>query len=255
MRVLVLGGTSEATALAALLAATPGVEAIMSFAGRTHSPAPQPIPLRSGGFGGAQGLADYLQAERIDVLVDATHPFAAQISDNAAFAATRHHIPLIILSRPAWSREAGDRWIDSPDMAGAAAAIGGESRRIFLAIGRLQLDAFAAAPQHFYLIRSIDPVAVTLPHHRVIAARGPFDATDEERLLLGEKIDMIVAKNSGGASVSGKILAARRLGLPVIMVARPSRGYGDAGEGAANPAEALALILAHGARHPALRGV
>jgi precorrin-6A/cobalt-precorrin-6A reductase len=253
MRVLVLGGTSEATALAALLAATPGVEAIMSFAGRTRAPAAS-IPLRSGGFGGAEGLENYLAAEGIDVLVDATHPFAAQISRNAATAAARRNIPLVILSRPGWSCEPHDRWIEVADMAAAAAAIGRESRRVFLAIGRLQLAAFEAAPQHFYLIRSIEPIAPNLPHHRIIAARGPFDTEAEERLLRDEKIGVIVAKNSGAAAVFGKIIAARRLRLPVIMVARPPDEASGVGARARTATEALALILAHGAR-PGLRGV
>jgi len=252
MRVLVLGGTSEATALAALLAATPGAEAIMSFAGRTRAPS-SPIPLRSGGFGGAEGLWQYLEAEGIDVLVDATHPFAAQISRNAEIAAARGNIPLVILSRPGWTRDPRDRWTEVPDMAGAAAAIGRETRRVFLAIGRLQLAAFEAAPQHDYLIRTIEPIAPNLPHHRIIAARGPFDAEAEERLLRDEKIDVIVAKNSGAAAVFGKIAAARRLGLPVIMVERPAEASG-VGVQAAHPAEALALILGHGPR-AALRGV
>lgn len=253
MRVLVLGGTSESAALAALLAATPGVEAIMSLAGRTRSPAPAPIPLRIGGFGGARGLADYLAAGRIDVLVDATHPFAAQISRNAELAAAHHNIPLIILSRPAWARAPGDNWIGVADMAAAAVAIGREKRRVFLAIGRQQLAAFEAAPQHFYLIRSIDPVAPSLPDYRVIAARGPFHTEAEERLLRDERIDVIVAKNSGAPAVFGKIGAARRLGLPIIMIERPAAASNSAAH-AADPAEALALILAHGLR-PALRGV
>ncbi|VTZ27636.1 Precorrin-6A reductase [Methylocella tundrae] len=250
MRVLVLGGASEASALATLLAARSDVEAIMSFAGRTKAPVAPPIPLRIGGFGGADGLAAYLAAERIDVLVDATHPFAEQISRNARIAAARANMPLIILSRPAWARETGDRWIEVPDMASAVGALGDKSRRVFLAIGRLQLAAFEAAPQHFYLIRSIDPVAPAFPHCRAIAARGPFDADAEERLLRDEMIDVIVAKNSGSPAVFGKILAARRLGLPVIMVERPY----DALNAAHDPAEALDLILRHGAR-PALRGV
>jgi precorrin-6A/cobalt-precorrin-6A reductase len=250
MRVLVLGGTSEASALAALLAERRDVAAIMSFAGRTKAPVAPPIPLRVGGFGGAEGLAAYLEAERIDVLVDATHPFADQISRNAGLAAARCDIPLVALSRPPWIRKTGDRWTDVPDMAAAAAAIGQENRRVFLAIGRLQLEAFEAAPQHFYLIRTIEPIAPGLPDYQLIAARGPYDAESEERLLRDAKIDLIVAKNSGAAAVFGKIVAARRLGLPVIMVSPPS----DAANAVHDPAEALALIVAHGVR-PALRGV
>jgi precorrin-6A/cobalt-precorrin-6A reductase len=250
LKVLVLGGTSEASALAALLAERRDIEAIMSFAGRTQAPVAPPIPLRVGGFGGADGLAAYLESERIDVLVDATHPFAERISRNARLAAARCGVPLVVLSRPAWTPQAGDRWIEVPDMAAAAAALGLESRRVFLAVGRLQLQAFEAAPQHVYLIRTIEPVAPALPRYRVIAARGPYDAESEERLLRAEKIDAIVAKNSGAATVFGKIVAARRLGVPVIMVSRPS----DAANAVHDAAEALALIVAHGVR-PALRGV
>jgi precorrin-6A/cobalt-precorrin-6A reductase len=244
MRVLVLGGTSEASVLATLIAERRDIEAIMSFAGRTKAPIAPPIPLRSGGFGGAEGLALYLEAERIDVVVDATHPFAEQISRNAKAAAQRCDIPLVILSRPPWTRDATDRWIGVPDMASAAAALGRVSRRVFLAIGRLQIAAFEAAPQHFYLIRSIEPVTPSLPRHRVIEARGPFDAEAEERLLRDEMIEIVVTKNSGSAAVFGKIIAARRLGLPVVMVERPSNGA----DAAHNPAEALDLILRHGAR-------
>ncbi len=250
MRVLVLGGTSEASALATLIAKRQDIEALMSFAGRTKAPATPPIPWRSGGFGGAQGLALYLEAKRIDVLVDATHPFAEQISRNAEAAAQKYGLPLIILSRPAWTREAGDRWIDVPDIARAAAALGCESRRVFLAIGRLQIAIFEAAPQHFYLIRSIEPVAPSLPCYRVIEARGPFDADAEERLLHDEMIDVIVTKNSGSAAVFGKIVAARRLGVPVVMIERPP----NAANAIHDPAEALDVILRHGAR-PAFRGV
>ncbi len=255
MKVLVLGGTSEARGLAALLAACSGVEAVMSLAGRTSAPAPQPIPVRVGGFGGAEGLAHYLDEQRIDVLVDATHPFAANISRNAEIAAAALDIPLVILSRLAWTRDPQDRWVEVPDMVAAAETLGQEPRRVFLAIGRLQLAAFRAAPQHFYLIRSIDPMKCDLPHYRVILARGPFDADAEERLLIDERIDVIIAKNSGAPAVFGKILAARRLGLPVVMVARPHR----AAQAAHDPETALHLILHHGARHrlraPAPRGV
>jgi precorrin-6A/cobalt-precorrin-6A reductase len=252
MRVLVLGGTSQASALAALLAERSDVHATLSFAGRTATPTEPPIAFRVGGFGGPDGLAAYLRAERIDVLVDATHPFADQISRNASIASAAADVPLIILSRPAWTCETGDLWIDAPDMAAAAAALGRKPKRVFLTVGRLRLQAFEESPQHFYLIRSIDRIAMrlSLPHHRVIAARGPFAIEAEEQLLRDERIDVIVTKNSGATAVFGKILAARRLGLPVIMIERPSIGA----QAVYDPEEALALILRHGGGS-ALRGL
>jgi precorrin-6A/cobalt-precorrin-6A reductase len=253
MRVLLLGGTTEASRLAALLAGRADIDAILSFAGRTKSPATPPIPYRIGGFGGADGLAAYLKAGRIDILVDATHPFADQMSRHAAIAAARENIPLAILSRPPWPPEPNDRWIAVDDMAGAAAALGSEPKRVLLTVGRLQLRAFEARPQHYYLIRVIDPVdpAPNLPHHDVIAGRGPFILADEENLLRAEKIDVIVTKNSGGEATFAKILAARRLGLSVVMVERPR---GASALALHDPAAALDFILRQGAP-PAPRGV
>jgi precorrin-6A/cobalt-precorrin-6A reductase len=243
MRVLVLGGTFEASKLAVLLADRNDIWSMLSFAGRTTSPR-APIPFRIGGFGGVDGLADYLEAERIDVLVDATHPFAGQISRHAAIAAAGANIPLIVLSRPAWVPQPGDRWIDAIDMAAAAAALGREPKRVFLTIGRLQIEAFAAAPQHFYLIRTIEPLTLppNLPRHRVILGRGPFAVEAEEQLLREESIDTIVSKNSGGEAAFAKVRAARHLGLPVVMVARRQQAPGPVLH---DPAEAMAFLLRH----------
>jgi precorrin-6A/cobalt-precorrin-6A reductase len=250
MRVLVLGGTFEASQLAVLLADRNDIWSMLSFAGRTTSPR-APIPFRIGGFGGVGGLAAYLEAERIDVLVDATHPFAGQISRHAAIAAAGANIPLFVLSRPAWVAQPGDHWIDAADMAAAAAALGRERKRVFLTIGRLQLDAFAAAPQHFYLIRTIEQLLPpNLPRHRVILGRGPFAVEAEEKLLLEESIDVVVSKNSGGEAAFAKVRAARHLGLPVVMVARPRQASGPV---AHDPAEAMAFIHRHRAALP--RGV
>jgi precorrin-6A/cobalt-precorrin-6A reductase len=223
MRVLLLGGTAEASKLASLLAGQRGFSAVLSFAGRTKAPRAPEIPYRTGGFGGVEGLAAYLEAERIDVLIDATHPFAEQMARHAAVAAAQTKIPLVVLSRPAWRREASDRWIDVGSMAATAAALGREPKRVFLTIGRLHIEAFVAAPQHFYLVRAIEPLVPlpNLPRHRVILGRGPFTAEAEEKLLREESIEVIVTKNSGGEATYGKILAARTLGLPVVMVARP----------------------------------
>ncbi len=244
MRVLVLGGTFEASRLADLLAERTDISSMLSFAGRTNALRTPKIPYRIGGFGGVDGLNAYLEAERIDVLVDATHPFAGQISRHAAIAAGRAQIPLIFLSRPAWVREPGDHWIEVADMAVAAAALGPEPRRVFLTIGRLQIEAFSAAPQHFYLIRTIEPLLLppNLPRHRVVQGRGPFAIEAEKRLLREESIDIIVTKNSGGEAAVAKLVAARRLGRPVVMVARPRQASGPVLH---DPAEAMAFILRH----------
>jgi precorrin-6A/cobalt-precorrin-6A reductase len=251
MRVLVLGGTSEANILARLLGQASGIAATLSFAGRTKAIIKPPIPYRIGGFGGAEGLTGYLKAERVDLLVDATHPFAEQISRHAAVAAARANIPLVVLSRPAWARTDEDNWIDAASMEDAALALGSVPRRVFLTIGRLQIEAFTKAPQHFYLIRTIESPAASpcLPDCRIIHGRGPFAAKAEETLLRANAIQVLVTKNSGGEAAFAKILAARKLALPVIMVARP-----DAAAGAAlyDPLDAMASILRHQA---ALRGV
>jgi precorrin-6A/cobalt-precorrin-6A reductase len=251
MRVLVLGGTFEASKLADLLAGQSDISSMMSFAGRTKALRAPKIPYRTGGFGGADGLQAYLEAERIDVLVDATHPFAEQMSRHAAIAAAEVNIPLIVLSRPAWVAQPGDHWIDAVDMAAAAAALGRKPRRVFLTIGRLQIGVFAAAPQHFYLIRTIEQMLPpNLPRHRVVHGRGPFAFEAEEKLLREESIDVVVSKNSGGEAAFAKVRAARHLGLPVVMVARPQQASGPVSH---DPAEVMAFILRHRAALP--RGV
>ena len=225
MRVLVLGGTTEASELCRRLAGRPGIAATLSLAGRTAAPAAQPVPVRSGGFGGAEGLARYLRAESITVVVDATHPFAAQMSRNAARACIEAGVPLVALVRPPWLPQAGDRWLEVDSNEEAAAALGAAPRRVFLSIGRLGIADFAAAPQHAYLVRSIEPpeALAALLNHRLVLGRGPFDAAEEAALLAAEEIDVLVSKNAGGRAPYGKIEAARRLGLPVVMRRRPER--------------------------------
>jgi precorrin-6A/cobalt-precorrin-6A reductase len=249
-RVLILGGTSEATRLARALAAHTNVEATLSLAGRTATPPGQPLPTRIGGFGGVDGLVAFLRAERIDILVDATHPFAMQISQNARGAAHRAGCRLITVSRVAWSPQPGDRWQEVATMDAAAAALGVEHRRIFLTIGSLQLDAFrAVANRHYFLVRTIDPVSRHgFADASFIEAKGPFEADAEERLMRDQRIDVLVSKNSGGDAAVAKLTAARRLGLPVILVTRP----GDDGD-AGSVEQALAAIEAHGPSMP--RGV
>ncbi|UCI10195.1 cobalt-precorrin-6A reductase [Mesorhizobium sp. B1-1-8] len=223
-RILILGGTTEARQLAAKLAMRPNSAITLSLAGRTESPVAQGVPIRSGGFGGADGLAVYLKEAGIDLLIDATHPYAARISANAAEAATRTGLPILALRRPAWEPAAGDRWTLVENVVEAVRALGNAPRKVFLAIGRQEAGAFEAAPQHRYLIRSVDPVEpkLALPDAIYLLARGPFPEADERALLEEHGIDAVVSKNSGGAASYGKIAAARALGIEVIMVRRPS---------------------------------
>jgi precorrin-6A/cobalt-precorrin-6A reductase len=220
-RILILGGTTEARHLAGKLAAD--YEVTLSLAGRTENPVAQGVPVRTGGFGGAEGLAAYLAENRIDLLVDATHPYAAQISANAASAARLANIPAIALRRPAWGHQPGDRWTAVEDAAEAAALLGERPRKIFLALGRQELAPFEAAPQHAYLVRSVDPVEppLTVPQATYILARGPFSEADDHALLEGHGIDAIVSKNSGGQATYGKVAAARALGIEVFLIRRP----------------------------------
>lgn len=222
-RILILGGTTEARLLAGKLAARGDLDLTLSLAGRTAEPAEQPVPVRSGGFGGVEGLARYLREEAVDLLIDATHPYAAQISRNAHEAATIASVQAFALRRPAWHPVPGDRWAVVDDAERAVTALGAEPRRVFLALGRQEIGAFAAAPQHSYVIRSVDPIdpRLDVPDAEYILARGPFAETDERKLLADRRVNAIVAKNSGGAATYGKIAAARQLGIDVIFFQRP----------------------------------
>nr|WP_284694300.1 cobalt-precorrin-6A reductase [Rhodoplanes serenus] len=223
LRVLILGGTSEARRLAEVVARFAGIDAVLSYAGRTENPAPPPIPYRVGGFGGRDGLVAYLRAERIDRVVDATHPFAAQMSRNAVAACAATGTPLLALERAPWRPVDGDLWIDVDTLEEAADALGETPRKVFLGIGRLHLDVFARRPQHDYLVRLVDPPRgeLPLPHVRVIVARGPFDVAGDQAMLERHGSEVVVAKNGGGTAAVAKIAAARALGLPVVMVRRP----------------------------------
>jgi precorrin-6A/cobalt-precorrin-6A reductase len=222
MRLLILGGTTEASALARHIAGRPDLDPVLSLAGRTRNPVPPPIRFRVGGFGGIDGLKAYLRDTKTDAVVDATHPFAALMSRNAAAACRDLGVPLAIYTRPAWTPQEHDRWTSVTDMHEAARALGETPRRVFLTIGGLQLAAFLGAPQHHYVVRTIDPPASigALPSHRLILARGPFRLEDEIALMRDERIEVLVTKNSGGTASEAKIAAARRLGLDVIMVER-----------------------------------
>jgi precorrin-6A/cobalt-precorrin-6A reductase len=221
-RVLLLGGTSEASQLALALAEA-GVDAVFSYAGRTDAPLPQPLPLRIGGFGGVEGLAGWLRTEGITHVVDATHPFAAGISKNAVAAAAQAGLPLIALERPPWQAQAGDDWTHVADYAAAAAALPQAPARVFLAIGRQNLAAFASRPQHQYLLRLVDPpVNLPLTGADVVLARGPFTLDSDLALMRRHQITHLVAKNAGGSGAEAKLLAARALRLPVILIDRPA---------------------------------
>ncbi|WP_168217589.1 cobalt-precorrin-6A reductase [Paracoccus liaowanqingii] len=221
MRVLLLGGTTEASRLAQLLAGA-GVEAVFSYAGRTAAPVAQPLPLRIGGFGGPAGLAAYLDGQRITHLIDATHPFAAQISRNAQVACVAQGVPLLALQRPEWQAGPGDLWTRVPDIAGAVAALPTSPARVFLAIGKQTLAPFAPLP-HDWLLRLVDPPeALPLPRAQVVIARGPFTAEGDRSLMQAHRITHLVAKNSGGAGASAKLAAARDLRIQVVMIDRPA---------------------------------
>jgi precorrin-6A/cobalt-precorrin-6A reductase len=219
--VLILGGTSEGRVLAERLTGAQRYRALLSLAGRTRSLQRPSTPHRIGGFGGPDGLAEFLVRERIDALVDTTHPFAAKISRNAVHAASTTGTPLIRYARCAWQPTPQDRWQEVSDMHAAAAALGSAARRVFLSVGRLEVEAFCSAPQHDYLIRAIDLFETTLPCARVFAARGPFEFAAERALLEREQIQVVVSKNSGTDATYAKIAAARALQLPVVMVRQP----------------------------------
>ena len=217
-----LGGTTEATALATALADL-GHDAIFSYAGRTGNPADQPLPTRVGGFGGTDAMAAYLKDKAITHVVDATHPFAAGISANAVLACKRAGVALAALERPEWQAGEGDLWTRVGDIAGAVAALPEARARVFLAIGKQHIGDFAPKPGNFYLLRLVDPPKgpLPLPDAHAVIARGPFDLAGDRALMKAHRISHVVAKNSGGAGAEAKITAARELGLPVIMIDRP----------------------------------
>ncbi|MEG4267605.1 cobalt-precorrin-6A reductase [Microcoleus sp. Pol12A4] len=233
-RLLILGGTGDAAELAVRASQIAEIEVVSSLAGRTQQPfTPKTGTVRIGGFGGAAGLTQFLlvsaalgEDRPIDFLIDATHPFAAQISANAAVAAAECNVPYLMLVRPAWERVEGDRWIDVAGHSEAARALLGLSQRVFLTIGRQELAAFAGLDAIWFLMRAIDPPALNspIPNGKLLLARGPFSLEDERQLLLEYQIDTIVSKNSGGGATYAKIVAARELGIPVVMVQRPPIG-------------------------------
>jgi precorrin-6A/cobalt-precorrin-6A reductase len=251
--VLVLGGTSEARALAADLAGRPGMRVISSLAGRVRDPVLPAGEVRVGGFGGVRGLADWVRAEGVDSVVDATHPFAETISAHAAAACAQADLPLLRLARPGWHAQDGDDWHHARSLAEAAALLPALGTRVFLTTGRQGLPAFAALDQLWFLIRCVDAPAGAMPANReVLLARGPYARESEHALMRRFAINVLVTKDSGGSLTAGKLAAARELGIPVVMIRRP-----DSSAAVSVPAVAdavrwvLGQVPVHGGRPPA----
>jgi len=221
-RVLILAGTTEASALAEACAARGNLEVISSLAGRTRAPREVPGEVRIGGFGGTEGLARFLRARAVDRLIDASHPFAEQIGRHAEQACRETGVPRLRLLRPPWQRQADDHWVEVADLAEAARRLPEFGRRAFVTVGHKGLGAFASVSDVWFLIRTIEPPQ--RPHLRRalwLQGRGPFLLEAELALLRDRAIDVLVTKASGGEATYAKLAAARRLGLPVIMVRRP----------------------------------
>ncbi|MER5339547.1 cobalt-precorrin-6A reductase [Streptomyces mirabilis] len=220
--VLVLGGTTEARRLATELAARPGVRVTTSLAGRVSRPGALDGDVRVGGFGGADGLARWLREHRVDAVVDATHPFAAAITANAARAAAATGIPAVVLRRPGWTPGPDDRWHWVDSLPEAAALLPSLGRRVFLTTGRLGLAAFAHLSELHFLVRTVEPPEPPMPQDmEVLLTRGPFTPDDEQALLRAHRVDVLVTKDSGGEATAAKLTAARDLALPVVVVRRP----------------------------------
>jgi precorrin-6A/cobalt-precorrin-6A reductase len=224
LRILMLGGTGDARKLAQALIDDGRLQLTYSVAGRTRTPLLPDCDVHHGGFGGIEGLVAMLHAQQIALVVDATHPYAAQMSAHAAAACAEADVPLLALRRPAWSPGPDDQWLSVPDMKAAAKALGWVPQRVLLTIGQLELGPFIRRPQHQYVIRTVEPPgAFGVPlQSRVITARGPFSVDDEKDLLRKHYIEKIITKNSGGSATIAKLVAAREMEIPVIMVARPS---------------------------------
>jgi len=228
LRVLLLAGTAEAHSVAAGLARMAGVSAVASLAGVTRDPRPLPLPTRSGGFGGAEAMADWLKDAGIGAVVDATHPFAAVIGPRTAHLCAGLGIAYLRLLRPEWRPVEGDLWHVVPDAAGAAALIPAGATA-FVTIGRPLLDPFDAVSRRArLLVRRLEPPeeAFPFPQGAWVHGRAPFTVDGEADLFRDLGVDWLVTKNAGGAGAWPKVEAARRLGIPVAMIARPPQPPG-----------------------------
>ena len=222
VHVLVLGGTGEARRLAAALHGREGFSVTSSLAGRVAVPALPEGEVRIGPFGGVHGLVAWLRGRPTDAVVVATHPFAARMTANAVAAAETVGVPLLVLRRPGWREGPGDRWHRVPDAGAAAALLPELGKRVFLATGSGDLHVFAGLDDLWFLLRAVDPPPPPLPaRHHLVLARGPFTADAERALLREHGIDVVVTRDSGGEMTAAKLVAARELGLPVVLMARP----------------------------------
>jgi precorrin-6A/cobalt-precorrin-6A reductase len=230
-RLLILGGTGEAAALAAqALARFAGQLAVTtSLAGRTEHPAPIAGDIRIGGFGGPEGLAAYLREHEIDLLIDATHPFAVRISAEARCGAELAGVPRLLIRRPMWRRHPLDRWLEVSGAEEAASKVPLLGRRAWLTLGTADLEAFAAIDSVRFLVRMIDRPRRPLPlkYHQVVLGRGPFSLVEERQLIERHSIDVLVCKASGGAATEAKLAAAREASIPVVMIRRPPAEPGE----------------------------
>ncbi|MDX1977096.1 MAG: cobalt-precorrin-6A reductase [Pseudanabaenaceae cyanobacterium bins.68] len=218
-RVLILAGTGLARRLAEVL--VDQVQVITSLAGRTSQPLDLAGEVRVGGFGGMEGLSNYLRTHQIQAVIDATHPFAQQISRHGAIACQELNIPHLFLVRLPWLPKIGDQWLEVASMTAAAQA-SSQFERVLLTIGRQQLEPFAAIANTWYLVRAIEAPNLILPHSQIWLERPPYSLAQELELLTRFAIAAIVSKNSGGMETYAKIQAARQLKLPVIMVQPPA---------------------------------
>lgn len=222
-RVLILGGTTEARRLAERLVARGDVDVVSSLAGRLASPLMPPGQVRVGGFAGATGLTQWIRAHGIGAVIDATHPFAATMSWNAAAAAADSHVPLLALRRTAWAPGEGDRWHEATSLGDAVLMLPELGLRHFLTIGRQGVSSFAAVKDAWFLVRAIEaPDEPTPPQMELLLDRGPYRVDAEIALMRARRIDTVITKNSGGAATAAKLTAARELGLEVVMVQRPA---------------------------------
>ncbi|MEU3456859.1 cobalt-precorrin-6A reductase [Micromonospora sp. NPDC006766] len=222
-RVLILGGTAEARALAALLVDQPATRVISSLAGRVADPRLPVGEVRVGGFGGASGLARWLTTHRIDAVVDATHPYAARMRAAAVDAAATAGVAHLRLERPGWTAQQGDRWHRVPDVDAAARMLPRLGRRVLLTTGRQSISAFLPLTGLWILARVVDAPAEPIPAHvRLLRSRGPYTLEGELELMRTHRIDVLVTKDSGGPLTEAKLAAARRLELPVLMIERPA---------------------------------
>ncbi len=228
MKIIILGGTTEARQLAERLSSAVGFDVMLSLAGRTAQPKLPPVPHRVGGFGGVSGLSAFIKDNSVDVVVDATHPFAAQISRNAFEACNLCGCKRLGLMRPEWMQQVGDDWVCVDDLEGAVTALPDEEVSVFLSVGRQSLEPFAAKPQHRYLIRVIDPPVIpgAMTRVDVVQGMGPFDVGEECELMRTRGVRFLVTKNSGATATAAKIAAAREIGVRVVMIKRPPRPEG-----------------------------